>query len=246
MLKVQQWSACLGNISTQTEWSEWLDGARVPDPSWSPKLDFLPPLQYRRYSRLSRLALSVARSLLQGNSGRPHLVFASRFGEYDVTYALLCALAKGELLSPAAFSMSVHNTGAALCSITNGLDGHATAIAAGPDSLEFAVLESWSLLQAGEAEDVLMVYAEEPLPDCYGGDPWPPAGGGALGLRLTRADMAAGGTTVHLGWRAGDGFSEETTRWCVQDLVPLLLGRSTHLSRRGARFEWTWSQHGPA
>lgn len=159
------WSAWAPGISSPEDWQEWATGTRtIADAPDSPPVDFIPAMQRRRLSRLSRLALSAAYSCADGNHQLP-TVFASRHGEIHRTLGLLTDLAKDEPLSPMAFSLSVHNTASGLYSIATGNTAPSTAIAAGRDTLPTAILEAIGQLQ--RHDEVMVVYAEEPLPPEY-------------------------------------------------------------------------------
>lgn len=159
------WAAWAPGISTAEEWQAWADGtqaiAATPD---SPPVDFIPAMQRRRLSRLSRLSLAAAYSCAGEKHNLP-TVFASRHGEIHRTFGLLSDLAQHEPLSPMAFSLSVHNTASGLYSIATGNTAPSTAIAAGLDTLPMALIEAIGQLQ--RHEEVMVVYAEEPLPDAY-------------------------------------------------------------------------------
>jgi hypothetical protein len=126
-------------------------------------LDFLPSLQRRRLSDLSKLALWAAFDCAGPAAVRT--VFASPHGEIQRTQALLANLAAAEPLSPTAFSLSVHNTASGLYSIASNNCEPSTAIAAGADTLALAVVEAAGALQ--HCERVLVVFADEPLPAHY-------------------------------------------------------------------------------
>jgi hypothetical protein len=121
-------------------------------------------MQRRRLSRLSRLSLAAAYDCADGNHRLP-TVFASQHGEIHRTLGLLGDLAQGEPLSPMAFSLSVHNTASGLYSIASGNTAPSTAVTAGLDTLPMALVEAMGQLQ--RHDEVMVVYAEEPLPDAY-------------------------------------------------------------------------------
>lgn len=159
------WAAWTPGVSTPEEWQAWAAGTRAianaPD---SPPVDFIPAMQRRRLSRLSRLSLAAAFSCAGNNHNLP-TVFASRHGEIHRTLGLLSDLAQDEPLSPMAFSLSVHNTASGLYSIATGNTAPSTAIAAGLDTLPMAIIEALGQLQ--RHDEVMVVYAEEPLPHEY-------------------------------------------------------------------------------
>jgi len=159
------WSAWTPGISTAEEWQQWTAGTRaIADAPDSPPVDFIPAMQRRRLSRLSRLSLAAAYSCAGENHNLP-TVFASRHGEIHRTLGLLNDVAQNEPLSPMAFSLSVHNTASGLYSIATGNTAPSTAIAAGMDTLPMAIIEAIGQLQ--RHDEVMVVYAEEPLPTEY-------------------------------------------------------------------------------
>lgn len=164
------WSAWAPGVSSPEEWRAWAAGTlAIADAPDSPPVDFIPAMQRRRLSRLSRLALAAAYSCAHCNHRLPThqlpTVFASRHGEIHRTLGLLTDLAKAEPLSPMAFSLSVHNTASGLYSIATGNTAPSTAIAAGFDTLPMAIIEAVGQLQ--RHDEVMVVYAEEPLPAEY-------------------------------------------------------------------------------
>lgn len=159
------WSAWAPGVSSPEEWRAWAAGTlAITDTPDSPPVDFIPAIQRRRLSRLSRLSLAAAYSCANGHHQLP-TVFASRHGEIHRTLGLLTDLAKDEPLSPMAFSLSVHNTASGLYSIATGNTAPSTAVAAGLDTLPMAIIEAIGQLQ--RHEEVMVVYAEEPLPAEY-------------------------------------------------------------------------------
>jgi hypothetical protein len=125
-------------------------------------VSFLPPMSRRRMSRLSKLSLRLAQECAPEYQG--FAVFGSQHGELVTTQALLESIAQGELVSPAGFSTSVHNTAIGLHSINNKNVFPCTSLAAGRDTLPICFMEAQSLLQNG-AEQVLLVYADDAVPE---------------------------------------------------------------------------------
>lgn len=125
-------------------------------------LEEFQPLLTRRASRTDRAALRAALDCSVGLAALP-TVFASRHGEVHRSVTLLEALARGEALSPTAFSLSVHNAAAGLFSIGRSDRSTSTSIAAGRDSLPMAVLAGCGILGEG-APSVLVVAYDEPVP----------------------------------------------------------------------------------
>lgn len=166
---ISHWRAWAPGLHLPAEWQEWADGnAPFPTTGPAPDISFLPAMQRRRLSNLARMAFAVGWPLAEGLDDLP-LVFVSRHGETPRTLAILSELAKGEPLSPTAFSLSVHNAVIGLWSILRGETSEMTALAAAGDGFEQGVMEAAALLYDG-APAVLLIIAEEQPPAAYG--PW--------------------------------------------------------------------------
>ncbi|MHB1544210.1 MAG: beta-ketoacyl synthase chain length factor [Gammaproteobacteria bacterium] len=162
---IASWAAWAPGIQDLTDWSAWIRGERTGLQSDQPDVSFLPPLLRRRLDRVGRMALYVAWQCAGNRVGLP-LVFASRHGFLARTVQLLDNLAQHETLSPAAFSLSVHNSAAGLFSICRDDRSPSTALAAGGQTLAAAILEGIGMLIEGRTE-VLVVYTDEIPPPEY-------------------------------------------------------------------------------
>lgn len=233
---LQRWSAWAPGVETPQQWQDWAAGrlAIAADDS-TPPLEFINPMLRRRLSRLSRLALKVA---YEGAAGDHALrtVFASRHGEIHRTRGLLADLAAGEPLSPMAFSLSVHNTASGLYSIASGNTAPSTAIAAGRDTLAMAVIEAAGQLQ--QAERVMVVFADEPLPEDYrefADESTAPFG---LALLLGRAGTGTDWSLSTAPLPAAAAMPE-----CAGlQLLRLLAGDGRTLTTAGERSGWCWTR----
>lgn len=121
---------------------------------------FVPRLIRRKLSMLEKNALSVLGAVAP-ESPCP-TVFASRFGEWRRTFSLLRQLREEGEMSPAGFSLSVHNATPGIFSLVRGDVSAYTAVAATARTIEAGLLEA--LLMRKPA---LFVYAEEPVPEFY-------------------------------------------------------------------------------
>jgi hypothetical protein len=92
-------------------------------------------------------------------------VFVSRHGAIHVAMEIVHAIGRGEPVSPLLFSHSVHNTQAGLFSIAAGNREASSSIAAEADSFEHGFLDALLHLERDAARPVLLVAADEPLPD---------------------------------------------------------------------------------
>lgn len=228
------WAGWMPGVATLDEWRAWATGdLPVAMTEENPSVDFIPAMQRRRLSRLSRFALAAAQACA-GDQTLP-TVFASRHGEIHRTVGLLKDLARQEPLSPMAFSLSVHNTASGLYSIASGNTAPSTAIAAGADTLPTAFIEAMGQLQYHER--VLLVYAEEPLPEDYRAfatDCIP------LGLALLLGHSSTAHTPqLHLTIDravSNTNIEHNTLSW-----LRWLVANEGELHTRGERFAWHWA-----
>jgi beta-ketoacyl synthase-like protein len=165
------WSAWAPGLDAPAAWRGWARAHGEPPSSAradfaggaSPAIRELPALLARRASRGARAGLRAALDCTRGLAGPVKTVFASRHGEVARSVELLEALARGEPLSPMAFSLSVHNAAAGLFSIGRGDRAASSSVTAGRDSVPMAVLEACGVLAEG-ASHVLVVAHDEPVP----------------------------------------------------------------------------------
>ncbi len=193
----------------------------------------VPMLLKRRVGTVGRKALEAAWQLGPDKAG--HFVFSSRHGEFGRTFSLLRELATEHTVSPADFSLSVHNALAGLLSIASGNRNGLTAIAAGRDSFGYGLLEATALLAEQPSQPVHLVHFDEPLPDQY----------------ADVADIDDGPIAVALSIRAPDGthpeFEIETTaalpdtlpsRCLATNVLNFLGGQERSADIRGDRMMW--------
>lgn len=160
-------------------WNAW-DAARHAQPDVS----VIPPLLRRRLSSMGRAALSVAIPLAAEHGAMP-LVFVSRHGEINRTLSLLECISEGEQLSPAVFSLSVHNAIAGLFSIQQGLTANISAIAAVSEDLLPGLLEAIGICSK-KIPKVMCVFCDDPLPPFYRRYVAAPLTGFAVAIVLSR------------------------------------------------------------
>jgi len=126
----------------------------------------------RRLSDVDRAALHVAWRIFRETDPEAPIpdipvVFASRWGEIGLTLELMRQMQEEGEMSPAGFSMSVHNAAPGAWSLFTGSRAPYTAIAARERTYEMGLLESEAQILAGGVRRVLYVYAEESAPDFY-------------------------------------------------------------------------------
>ena len=142
-----RWAAWAPGLESETDWAHWdgepPQGPAVPDLSW------LPPMQRRRLPALARGVFHVARQAGGDDVDRLPTVLASAHGELSRTLGLLNDLAENEPLSPAAFSLSVHNAVSGQLSIALGNRAPASCVALAGDGISTALLEAQCLAGPG-------------------------------------------------------------------------------------------------
>ncbi len=199
VLHVEQWAAWAPGLAAQDDWRTWLQSPQpLPaDAPAAPGLPEVPAMARRRIDPLGRAALQVAYWVQQDLGAEAvaamPLVFASRWGELARSVAMLQELARGEALSPTAFSHSVHNAIGAQYSIQRGITANVSAVAAAEVSAAAGWVEAQALLATG-APAVLLTVFDAPLPPLYAATgldaPLAPLHAFALRLRLARPGEA--------------------------------------------------------
>ena len=130
----------------------------------------VPKMLKRRLSPLAKIVFCAANQCIDENTIVP-AVFSSAHGELAKSFAMLELLEAGEEISPTAFSLSVHNAIAGLFSMAWQNKLQCTVVASGEEGLAAAFIEALGLLQEG-AEQVLLVFYDEPLVDFYPSAPF--------------------------------------------------------------------------
>ncbi|PCJ71646.1 MAG: hypothetical protein COA62_03450 [Rhodobiaceae bacterium] len=246
-VSVDRWAAWAPGIETRDEWKAWARGERVlGPPDAKPEVSFVKPMVRRRLSRLSRMSLEVAEAC-RIDEARPFYVFCSRYGEYNRTVEALRGMLRGEPMSPAAFSGSVHNTSAGHFTIIHKDRTSSTTVTAGEATFEAGVLEAWTALKNGKCTRALVVYHDEPLPTFYG-NPSPELKAPlaiAISIRLPQPEEC-----LSLSWQASSTAASTTNSTVdveeehpVLRVLRLLLGGSEAVAVKTRRLTWEWQRH---
>jgi len=199
-ITINDWAAFSPSRMHREEWHAWAVGnlAAVEESveaSYKPDLPWVNAMLRRRLSPMGKAALWAAGQLLTEQQPEPvATVFASRHGEVGRTVKLLRDLAEQAPLSPASFSLSVHNAVGGIHSIANKVFSPVTAISAGPDTLCAALLEAYTQLASRPepAGDVLCVFYDDPLPAPLNQFDREHRDVQALAVRVSLADAARG------------------------------------------------------
>lgn len=160
-----------------------------------PSVNEIPPMLRRRLSPMGRAAAQCLfplfdslsdnlepcssnsleyRQAATSSKSQTPIIFASRHGEVARTQKMLCDLAQNELLSPIAFSLSVHNAIGGIISIQQKITANITAIAADGSEIMATLIEAAGLILSGKAniadqsnQQVLCIVCDDPLPESY-------------------------------------------------------------------------------
>lgn len=246
-LAVQKWAAWAPGVADYGSWQAWAKGEIAIAGPAKPDVQFVSPLMRRRLSSLSRMAFRAAADCLDNEEPPTNYVFCSRYGEYQRSFGILEDLASNEPASPAAFSMSVHNTSASLFAIEMKDTSQANAISGGEATLETAFIEAWCLLNDDTASSVLLVYHDEPLPNLYENQKTTVANSVAFAMLLQRSDMAETHTSLGLSWTRPihAASSSESDIGRANDpalqVLKLLLKKDDPIVLNTDRLRWTWT-----
>ena len=198
------------------------------------ELGFIDPMLRRRLSPMARMSLKVAHDCVH-DLPSIRFVYASRHGELNRTTTMLDNLASGEALSPTAFSMSVLNASAGLFSILRNDTAPATAISAAAESFGYGLLEASLQLASHPQQPVLLVFADEPVPEVYGqSEPGDDAHAIAI---LLKSDAA---TTI--AWTCSPGEKTASSETQSRAFLRCLEPGQDRAVWRGAGKNWSWNR----
>lgn len=196
-------------------------------------------MQLRRLSSFSRIALNVLQKSA-GERQKFQLVFASRHGDLVQSLSQLFVLARGELLSPTVFSMLVHNAVPGIARIVRGEHEPATAVAAGPETFGYGLIEALGRLATCPDKPVMLVYADQPVPTEYAADVGGPEVAHAVALLLGFAgeEPPARRLVMEASWVAVQSGADGSMQSLA--FMRVLTGATEIASWRGGRGQWTW------
>ena len=223
-------------VETPEAWLGWAAGRREIGGDAEPALRAMAPMLRRRAGVLDRMALEVAYQCLGSRVGVP-AIFCSRHGETSRSVDLLTDLAKGLPLSPTMFGLSVHNATGGLFSIAGRDHAGSGALAAGPSSVEHAVIEGCGLLADGASEVLLVVY-DRPLPAIYAAfdDRHAQPFAWAWLMQAPASDV------VSLSWSASTEVQPEGELSPGLEVLRFYLRQDRRLQRLCQRRRWLWAR----
>ena len=235
---VLEYAAWAPGLETKSAWMDWARYPLFNNTASEPKLQAMPPILRRRTDMLGKMALESAWQCL-GNLKDIPVIYCSRHGEVTRAVEMLTDLAKGELLSPTSFSLSVHNAIAGLFSIARSDQANHIAIASREDGVEHALIEACGLLADGAEKIMLVVYNnalpyqltifadQEELPYSWAWLIAPPREDAITLSRTTATEIRSPSNTLLP---------------CELEVFRFFLTGQKKLEIRNARNAWTWSR----
>ncbi len=140
-----------------------LDRFRAAEPDYKPAI---PPMALRRMSKITRMSLMCAHTLMAGQSAAPEgIIVATGLGNLADTEKFLEAVysADSGLISPTAFTQSSHNTLSGQIALATQNHGYNMTHVQGMLSFEQALVDACMQLSLG-MKSVLLGAADEHIP----------------------------------------------------------------------------------
>ena len=164
---IKNWSAWSPGLESKEDWKNWSEGLEKPEmDSRAPALKHLPPISRRRLSQLTKMVLHVGHDLNDGD-GQYCTIFCSQFGEITQQNKISRGLIDTGEVRPSVFSLSVFNTPVSLLSIHEKNLEPATVQLSGEAGLMSGILSLIAELNTNQHKDVLILFADEMLPEDY-------------------------------------------------------------------------------
>jgi hypothetical protein len=165
-LEVECWGFWSPEADDPSAWLKYWQRPDAQPAERDPPAELIPPMQRRRSSRLTKMALTTA---LQVANDEPfdYSIFCSQHGEIVRTWNILSSINSGTEISPTAFSQSVHNTSSGLFTILQSSNAASMSMASGANSFAHGWLEAQAYLAGNPTHRVLLVDFDEVLPEEY-------------------------------------------------------------------------------
>jgi hypothetical protein len=205
-----------------------------------PVVENVPPMQKRRLGKLARLVFAAVDEARQGCAQGP-VIFSSMMGEIHRTQGILESIATDQPVSPAAFSLSVHNAIAGLWSMLRGNTAPMVALSPPVGSPVPALIEACGMLLEDQPDGVTVVFFEEDFPAFYQPFEAGPSDAFALALHLQNPSdeqSEQDGPTLNLDLLP-QGRDAQCPAWLsALDLLPLLRGEQREVRLREPSSSW--------
>lgn len=234
---VENWWAWTAGRETRKSWQDWAIGRQdaVTDES-----DYTLPVALRRRITPIGQRLLQAGAICARSEPEPLYVFASRHGEMTRTLSILTSMTGQNEVSPADFSLAVHNALAGLLSIHIGNTLGHTALSSGPDSFAYGFMEALASLHEEPGRPVLYCYGDAPLPDLYADFSYTDKG---LPLVVALVLRSALPGEPHLTFSTVPRVSSTGAETSAAEIfLRFLLDGSNQVRADGERMMWQWAR----
>jgi len=165
-LEVESWGFWSPEADDPSAWLNYWQQSGAEAVDGNPPAELIPPMQRRRTSRLTRMALATALQVAADESF-DYTIFCSQHGEIVRTWDILSSIHAGTEISPTAFSQSVHNTSSGLYTILKSSTAPSMSMGSGANTFAHGWLEAQAYLAANPTHRVLLVDFDEVLPQEY-------------------------------------------------------------------------------
>ncbi len=232
-VRVRRWAAWAPGHERREDWAAWARAPGPLDPEGHPEARFLPAMLRRRCSPLTRIVLTAAFDCLdEAERGGVRTVFASRHGSVNESIGMLEQIVRGEKLSPAKFSHTVHNAQAGLFCIAAGNRQASSSLAGRADTFACGYVEALTHLEREPARPVLYVMGDARLSPTFAPLVDEPESAYAVALLLARD-----GDGPALSLRLEEPRTKPDRRWPeAAEFVRWLLAEEPELAL--GRFVW--------
>lgn len=168
------------------------------NPREKPKLEFADPLFKRRLSQITRMTIHVLHDLIteRPEAAEYKQIFVSFRGEIEREFTINRGLIQDTEILPAAFSLSVFNAPVAAASLCLKLKAGYSVIYPSKGNFRDALLAASSAVLCGDETRVVLVYADEYVPDEYGA--LQPEENSPLAFACVLGASCSGGKTVEI------------------------------------------------
>lgn len=240
-IAIKSWCVWIAQPDGSCRNISWSAGELRESAAERPTVENVPPMQKRRLGKLARLvfaAVDGARHDSGLDCSQGPVIFSSLMGEIHRTQGILESIAADEPVSPAAFSLSVHNAIAGLWSMLRGNTSPMVALSPPVGSPVPGLIEASGMLLDSRSDDVTVVFFEEDFPAFYHPFAAGPATAFALALQLRAPGDEGDEHTLALQLqRQGPGL--DCPDWLsALDLLPLLRGDQEDVLLREPGATW--------
>ncbi len=241
-LGIDSWAAWAPGLETRQDWLSWDFNINSMPSDYSLPIpsDHVPKLLKRRLSPLARIVFHVINQCITPDQNMP-AVFASGSGEINNAFSLLQDLQNNEELSPAGFSLSVHNGIAGLFSMVYHNTHEIVVIASAGNGMVSGFQEALGILNEG-VEQVLLVFYEEPIPVFFPIEPFKLDSGFPLALALK---LRSNSKQLTLIARRIEQLQQEQSEQSIQLLkfIRFLVSDQLNIMLDGFQCSWQWEKH---